>query len=183
MNLIEKFNVSTSEDQMQKAVADYFSNYEFDRLTGYEWKAIKGKVYREVTIPTIGRRSDVIIKITDFKIFNIECKTNDLAGVIEQAKDHLFWADYSYICVHAKTYIAPYFITDMIEHGIGLLLWQNANEADKRVECIVDVFGAGKNTYSEGKKDKSIREMVLKRLKEIDSAVTGQSHKQLTIEP
>jgi hypothetical protein len=91
MNLIEKFNVSTSEDQMQKAVADYFSNYEFDRLTGYEWKAIKGKVYREVTIPTIGRRSDVIIKITDFKIFNIECKTNDLAGVIEQAKDHLFW--------------------------------------------------------------------------------------------
>jgi hypothetical protein len=52
----------------------------------------------------------------------------------------------------------------MIEHGIGLLLWQNANEADKRVECIVDVFGAGKNTYSEGKKDKSIREMVFETI-------------------
>jgi len=181
MNLIEKYNVSTSEDQMQKAVADYFAAYEFDRLTGHEWQGVKGTIYREVTIPNIGRRSDIIVKVTDYKIFNIECKTNDIAGVIEQAKDHLYWADYSYICVHAKTYIAPYHVTTMIENGIGLLLWQNSNQSDMRVEAIVDVFGAGKNTYSDGKKNKSIREMVLKRLKKIDSKVTAESHEQLSI--
>jgi len=179
MNLIEKYNLSTSEDQMQKAVADFFADYEYDRLTGYEWQNIKGTVYREVTIPNIGRRSDIIVKINDRKIFNIECKTNDITGVIQQAINHLYWADYSYICVHAKTYIAPYHVANMIKHGLGLMLWQNENQGDKRPEALVDVFGAELNTYKAGKKQKPLREMVLKRLKKLD-LVDSQKQLQFT---
>ncbi|HDY88545.1 MAG TPA: hypothetical protein ENH82_10610 [bacterium] len=94
MNLIDKYNVSNcSEYDMQRFVATFFEEYNFRSSDPYNWDDIKAKVYREVGIPKIGRISDVIVMVTSRKIFNIECKLNDTAGVVIQAIDHLKWAE------------------------------------------------------------------------------------------
>ena len=181
MNLIWKYNVSASEDKMQAHVAKYFIENGFYHQTGYVAETIQCKVYREITIPTIGRRSDVIVQVTPRKIFNIECKVNDIPGVIVQAIDHLAWANYSYICVHSRTYIPNRDVHLMLKHGIGLLLWQNEwkyEHQNDRPEAFVDVFGAKPSR----KIDKVLREKVMKKLIEVDSLQTAQKHEQLTIE-
>ena len=78
--------------------------------------------YREITIPTLGRRSDHIIYFSDRKLINIECKKEDYGGVICQAKDHLQWADYSLICM-PMIYIPNQYKLDMIKFGIGMILF------------------------------------------------------------
>lgn len=172
MNLIEKFNISALEDDMQQYVAEYFINHTFDREYDH-WRGRKAKVYREVTIPGIGRRSDVIVRLTDRKIFNIECKINDIGGVMAQAIDHLKWADYSYICVHARTYIPTYEIREMLTHGIGLMLW------DK--DILIDVFGASPNTIKKGIKRPELRKKMITILQGKDALITANSQKQLEL--
>ena len=67
----------------------------------------------------------------------------------------------------------------ILEHGIGLLLWQNewTSGRVKRPEAFVDVIGAKKSK----KVNKSIREMVMKKLAKVDSERTAENHKQLTL--
>lgn len=156
MNLIEKYNVSALEDDMQEGVALFFKEYAFTRLKGYVWRDVRAKVFREVTIPGIGRRSDVIVEVTPRKVFNIECKVNDVTGVLKQAKDHLKWADYSYICLHSRTYIPIYQIKDMIDSGIGLLLWEEG--------ALLDVLNATPNTLKNGIKQPALRKKMARIL-------------------
>jgi hypothetical protein len=184
MNLIWKYNVGASEYDMQKAVSEYFRINKYTQQSGYFVEEINPLIYREVGIPTLGRISDIIVKVTDRKVFNIECKINDTVGVIEQAIDHLSWANYSYICIHSMTYIPTRDIQRMIDNGIGLLMYQNAHQHwdDKtrnRPEALMDVIGASPSKQI----DKTIREAVFAKLKKLDSQRTAQSHKQLTIEP
>ncbi len=163
------------EDEMQRQVADYFSQRKFppSNWDGSYRSLIVPRVYREVNISSIGRISDVIIYITDRKIVNIECKLADYGTVISQARDHLKWADYSYVCLFADTYLPAYEIDRMITNGIGLLLWRPDN--------FIEVIQSGYNKA----KDKSIRDNVIKILKKRDAEVTGRaeasSQKELTI--
>lgn len=91
------------------------------------------QLYTEVPCPQVGRRSDIVLVVGKQKsYYNIECKIVNVAKVLEQAKDHLRWADYSYICLKTDTYIAPYQIQEMIKFNIGLLLW----EPEILVECL-----------------------------------------------
>lgn len=181
MNLIDKYNVQgILEDKMQEYVADYFSKLTF-RHTIDRWNTdwVNAETFREITIPEISRTSDVIVKITDRKIFNIECKLNDSAGVVDQALDHKRWADYSYVCLHSHTYIPSRDINEMVKNGIGLLLYQEqreyweGHESHNRVECIMEAFGA----YKSKKIDKKIRQSVLKKLK-----ILKETNAQLKIE-
>lgn len=152
------------EDEMQKQVAEYFSQRRFvpSSWNGFHNSMIIPKVYREVKIPHIGRISDIIIYITDRKIVNIECKLSDYGGVISQAIDHLRWADYSYVCFFADTYLPAYEIDRLLTNGIGLLLW-NKN-------IFVEVIQSGFNKS----KDKVLRSKVLDILKKKESVKTGE---------
>lgn len=167
MNLIDKYNCSCSEADMQASIIDHMMKKKF-RHQQSRWVVdyIKAKVYSEIFIPRINRRSDVIVKLSDRKIFNIECKINDVGGVISQAEDHLYWANYSYVCLHAMTYIPSYQIKEMVEKGIGLMLWQDENiHIDPpRNSCLMDVFGASKS----GKVKKDLRGKVLSTLRKYD---------------
>ena len=78
---------------------------------------------------------------------------SDYGFVLNQAKDHLMWADYSYICLTPETYLPAYILDDMINHGIGLLFWHPG--------YFVEVLQSGYNK----KKDKSVRESVMNELK------------------
>jgi len=152
------------EDEMQKQVADYFSLRKFESSNPkdrYYGNRIILKVYREVGITQIGRISDIIIYITDRKIVNIECKMIGYEEVLRQAKDHLKWADYSYVCFFADTYLPAYIIDEMITNGIGLLLW--------KPEIFVEVIQSGYNKF----KDKIIHDSVIKLLKKRESIKTG----------
>ncbi len=152
---------------MQNSIVDYMMKKEFRHQQG-RWVVdyIKAKVYTEIHIPKINRRSDVVVKLSDRKIFNIECKINNVDGVISQAEDHLYWANYSYVCLHAMTYIPSYQIKTMVEKGIGLMLWQDENihSDPPRKTCLVDVFGASKS----GKIKKDLRKKVLSTLRKYD---------------
>lgn len=165
MNLLPKTNNNSadSEYDMQSAVAGIMASIEFLGQTptgGDRWERALN-VYREVRIPAIDRVSDIIVEITPRKIVNIECKLFDHTGVIIQALDHLFWADYSYVCIHSKAYLPEYAIRTMLRHGVGLMMWS------KRTG-LVDVFGASHNTFTGGKKDKRVREKVKSILKKKD---------------
>jgi len=181
MNLIEKHDRSTPEDQMQEYVARYFDGYKWTPAV-QSWKMVVpiSKTFREVRIPDIGRISDVIVYVTPRKVINIECKTNDVPGVIEQAKDHLKWADYSYICLHALTYIAPKYIQDMVDLGIGLMLYQD-DFCGNRPEFLADVIGARHNTKKRGK-DPELRKRVNEILKKRAAIRTAENHEQIKME-
>jgi len=91
------------------------------------------QLYTEVPCPQVGRRSDIVLVIGKRKsYYNIECKIVDVKKVLEQAKDHLRWADYSYVCLKSDAYIAPHYIQKMLDFNIGLLLWKPG----VLVECL-----------------------------------------------
>jgi uncharacterized protein (UPF0248 family) len=151
-----------SENEMQEKVALYFAHRKFRRQDSrtYSWHSITPKVYREVRITQIKRISDVVIYLSDRKIINIECKLRDYGFVLNQAKDHLRWADYSYICFPPETYLPAYILDEMISLGIGLLFWHP--------DYFVEVLQSGYNK----KKDKSIREFVITELKKRNQITT-----------
>jgi hypothetical protein len=171
MRLMPDRNAPCLEDEMQDKVAEYFANRIFLSSEPYHKRRIIPKVYREVYIAKIGRISDIIIFITDRKIVNIECKLIDYNGVINQAIDHLKWADYSYVCFYADTYLPAYVIDKMLSNGIGLLLWQPG--------MFAEVLQSGFNKL----KDKSLRTEVLSILRKKDHIITGliESDSQKTI--
>jgi hypothetical protein len=164
MRLMPNKDACFSEDEMQEKVALYFtqrrfpSNNENDKWNN---KYITPKVYREVRIPQISRISDVIVFITERRIINIECKLADYSFVLKQAKDHLRWADYSYICFSPERYIPAFILDEMIHHGIGLLFWHR--------DYFVEVLQSGYNKN----KEKTTRDGVLKILKGIDRKNTS----------
>lgn len=157
------------ESEMQEQVVEYFSQRRFapSNWNGFYDSMIIPRLYREVNIPQIGRISDIIIYITDRKIINIECKMIGYEEVARQAKDHLAWADYSYVCFFADTYLPPSSIRDMLDHGIGLLMW--------KPEIFVEVIQA---TFNKNK-DKTIHDKVVSQLKQIDSIRTGIKESEL----
>jgi len=84
---------------------------------------------------------------------------------MEQAKDHLCWADYSYVCMPHSVYIAPYHEYKMIEIGLGLLLYDHENK--KVYEAIYAKFNRSKN--------KIAKEQTVKKLQSIlNSRKAGQ---------
>ena len=160
MNLLPKTNSGTadSEYDMQDAVAQRMLAIQFlsHTPTGGDLWYPADNVYREVGIRKIGRISDIIVEITPKKIVNIECKMFDHTGVIKQALDHKEWADYSYICMHSQAYIPPYAIDNMIQNELGLMVWSSEGG-------LVDIIGAGHNTYKNGK-NRAVRKIVMKLL-------------------
>lgn len=167
MRLMPARTPKYSEDEMQKGVFDYFTARKFRPSDHANWNLITPKVYREIRIPQIGRISDVIVYITDRKIVNIECKLVDYGIVLQQAKDHLKWADYSYVCLPAEIYLPAYILDAMINYGIGLLFWHQT--------YFVEVLQSGYNKQ----KDKELRKQVMSELKKRDSLNTSIIEKQL----
>jgi len=133
-----------------------------------------GDVFKEVRIPDIGRISDIIVLITDRKIINVECKLLDYTTVLEQAKDHLKWCDYSYICLHADAYIPGYITYKILKAGIGLIVWR---KGEKPTEVI--------QAYWNKNKDKALRAQVLgilrRKKKEKERKVEANKHIQNVI--
>jgi hypothetical protein len=148
MNILRKVNLHDGiESEMQEDVARLILE---DRLWDGENTR---KLYMEVPCPQVGRRSDIVLSAGKrTKYYNVECKIVDVKKVIEQAKDHLRWADYSYICLKANTYIPQYRIKDMLEFNIGLLLWNPG--------VIMECVPSGKSEYINTELRKGIIETI-----------------------
>ena len=83
-------------------------------------------ILREIHNPDVSRISDHVMLINNRTTINIECKLDDIGGVIKQAKSHLKWCDYSIICMPPdRTYIPSYYFANIIELGIGFWWWFN----------------------------------------------------------
>lgn len=151
------YSLGYAEDQMQADVENWLNNYTFWKSTeaGYSREKVDLKIYREVYIPEIGRRSDLIVFFSKRKIFNIECKLFQSGEVIKQATDHQHWANYSYVCMPHNVFIPDIDKRMMMKRGIGLLLW-------------IPEFGLIEAIYAvhqtAGQLNKQIRENVLKTL-------------------
>jgi len=152
MNILPVRHPAESEYDMQDDIAHTLSIRQWYNQSGYEYH--NGEVFREVKIPDIGRISDIIVFVTDRKIINVECKLLDYTTVLEQAKDHLKWCDYSYICLHADAYIPGYITYKILKAGIGLIAWR---KGEKPTEVI--------QAYWNKNKDKELRTQVLAILK------------------
>lgn len=152
------YSLGYGEEHMQQQVMEMLLKYPFYDLSGgYKKKIDPPKIYREVHVPEVGRRSDLIVKFSERKIFNIECKLFDADTVIKQAVDHLFWADYSYICFPHNVYLPNYRRKQMLEHGVGLLYFIPETG-------LIEVIMAEHNK----KKDELIRNNIISTLKRID---------------
>ena len=150
---LHKNNFKGSEDDLVKSFLRIFKDESF--LFGDKY--IKGECYEQIRVPEIGRRSDLIIKCGDRRLINIEFKLRDHNYVLKQAKDHLHWADYSYICMPMNhlSFLYQGFFLELIESGIGLMVGND--------DTFIQVLRAKHNTYKKGK-DKQFRLNVLNRL-------------------
>lgn len=143
-----------TEAQMQAELALFLSmRPHYQKKWPFQFKA---DIYTEVGIPEIGRISDVIVKVSEKKIFNVECKLDNYTTVIQQARDHLKWVDYSYICFFADAYFPARDIVNLVKWGIGLILW--------RPGVFVEAVHSYQNTYKHGLKDKHLRMLVNSKL-------------------
>lgn len=157
MNILPILDAIGSEDAMQEDLARVLAEKKWRQDSGHSWdvRIIKGTVIREFRIPEIRRISDIVLYVSPRKIFNIECKLTNYTEVLEQAKDHQKWCDYSYICLHADCYIPSYIVEDMIKHGIGLLFWRSG---EKPVEAV--------QAHHNKPDDKALRKMLTPRIVE-----------------
>jgi len=151
-----------SEYEMQDQLMDLLHKKSFHMTPENHYIGKKAKIYKEVRIPNIGRISDIIVHVTDRVIINIECKLVDYTVVFEQAKDHLYWADYSYICICPSACLPNYVFHKIIMQGIGLIYWFGNNQ-------FVEVLQAYKNK----KYSKEMRPVMLKILKSKQQKLTG----------
>lgn len=145
MNILPVRDPGISELDMQESLVNRLRDKCWKTSDPY-WmqKNIDHHVLQEIRIPNIGRISDIIVYVTPRKIINIECKLKDYGCVFEQAKDHLLWADYSYICFHADTNLPVYVIQQMIDNGIGLIFWR---ENEFPVEVLQASWNKGKDKH------------------------------------
>jgi len=141
-----------SEKFMQESVADLLTKSQLFHTSNKS-----PKIYREVRIKQIHRISDVIVYFSDYRIFNVECKLNNIQECIKQAVDHAKWADYSYVCMPANAYLANEHRGTLIRKKIGLLLWTENN--------LTEAIYAGHNSA----KDYAIRKVVIESLKSNNS--------------
>ena len=160
MNILP-FGVSSeySELEMQNSLEIELTKKCFSS----EYSSIKPIIIREHRIMEIGRISDLIVYVTDKKIFNIECKLNNYIEVFEQAKDHLKWADYSYICLPCSAYVPNYNLHKLIKHGIGLIYWFPESS------LFSEVVQASYNKYKDKKLRKKIMPGIKSKLSKINS--------------
>ena len=91
-----------SEFEMQEQVDLFLKEQIFLNKTGPIWTEMPKIVLREFRVPEVGRISDHVLLINNKRAINIECKLEDIEGVIRQAKDHLGWCDYSVICYSSR---------------------------------------------------------------------------------
>lgn len=142
-----------SEDDLVKAFISKYKN----RDISFGDKFIRGEYFEQIRIPEVRRVSDLVVKCEKSRLINIEFKLSDYACVMRQAKDHLRWADYSYICapINSLEIFPQSFVLELIERGIGLIV---GNE-----KTFVEVFRAKHNTYKKGKV-KEFRLNVLNRI-------------------
>lgn len=125
LNNWHKVSDIASEYDMQVQVDEFLNKHQF-RNIGVDgwWRDLPKIVLREFRVPEIGRISDHVLLINNRRVVNIECKLDDIAGVICQAQDHLKWCDYSIICMPPDgRYIPTKYIKEIIEKGIGLWYW------------------------------------------------------------
>ena len=143
-----------TEAQMQAELALFLSmRPHYQNKWPYEFKV---NIYTEVGIPEIGRISDIIVRVSEKKIINIECKLENYTIVIQQAQDHLKWADYSYICFFADAYFPARDIAKLVKLGIGLIFW--------RPGIFVEAVHSYYNTYKYGMKNRHLRRLVNSKL-------------------
>lgn len=154
-----KNSFNGSEDDLVKA---FISFYQKEELIFSNDQYIVGQYYEQIRIKSIGRVSDLIIKCTESRLINIEFKLGDYQCLLRQAKDHLKWADYSYVCVPIN-YLRIFpqsFCHELLEARIGLIVGSNDN--------FIEIFKAKHNTYKKGK-SKEIRNLVLDKLRYRDN--------------
>ena len=147
----------TMQDQLIKILSERTHYRGFDEQFPY-------CVFEEVHIPEIGRRSDIVIYITDRIIINIECKLDNYTEVLSQAKDHATWADYSYICIHHSAFIPTSVIREMIENRIGLIYWVSDNQ-------FIEVIN-GMKIKNDNKNARSSVLRTLKKKQHMKTAIT-----------
>ena len=172
MNIIPGFYKGISEFEMQDELEIILRGLKF--YEGESWckKRINHFVLREHRIPEIGRISDFIIYVTDRKIINIECKLTNYGEVFEQAKDHLLWADYSYVSLPSDSYIPNYMMHKFIKYGIGYIMYHT--DINRFYEVI--------NSSHNKAKNKELREKVLISIKRKVGELRARESQQAKID-
>lgn len=137
-------------------VDNFIERFSQEHLAFNDW--VRFKMYTEVRVPEVRRRSDIVIYTAHKKLVNIEFKLHDLDEVLKQAIDHTKWADYSVVCMPANAFHNANMIwmQKFTKHGIGILLYCSGT--------FVEILKPYYRTYKDGK-DRKIRTNVLSRLK------------------
>ncbi len=131
------------EDEMQEQVDNFLKQQKYVKWDGYSRINLNKIILREFRVPEIGRISDHVMLIGNNRVINVECKLDNIGGVIKQAEDHLQWCDYSVICLSVDSnYIANSYKIKIIEKGIGL--WYLVKDIGV-FEFILPAFNRKKN--------------------------------------
>lgn len=158
LNNYHKISSGASEETMQEQVDKFLQGYKFVKITDqFPFKKELPKiVLREFRVPEVGRISDHVVLLNKRRVVNLECKLDDIGGVIRQAEDHLAWCDYSIVIMPPDgRYLANSYKTELIRKGIGLWYWFKG----------IGIFEFILPSYNR-KKDSQKRETIIKRIME-----------------
>lgn len=160
LNNYRSISLGATEDYMQEQVDLFLKSYKFEKWDpssgNYgEYIELPKVILREFRVPEVRRISDHVLLINNRRVINIECKLDDIGGVINQAKDHLAWADYSVICLPSDgRYVPNCYKEEILKEGLGLWYWFK----DIGIfEFILPKFNRNK--------DKKIRKEIITRVK------------------
>lgn len=156
MLLLGNKSFNGSEDDLVKMFIDQHIGYGFNFGDNFDSVVF----YEQVSTKFINRRSDLIAKCGK-RLINIEFKLNDWRCVIKQADDHLYWCDYSYVCVPADllTYVPFRFVEILKMKGIGLIIATH--------DTFIEIVKGHYNPYT-AKKQKVYRNIIISKLNGID---------------
>lgn len=155
LNNYHKISHAASEWDMQSEIDSILKSHCYTKFDGRRHIVLPKIVLREFRVPEVNRISDHVILLDNKRVINIECKKDDLGGVIHQAKDHLKWCDYSVIVVPPDgRYIANSYKSDCIRNGIGMWYWFRG----------IGIFEFILPSYNKTS-DKVLRECIIKRIK------------------
>lgn len=150
-----KISGAATEWDMQEEIDQFLKEHLFTKFDGRRHITLPKIVLREFRVPEVCRISDHVVLLNNNRVINLECKKDDIGGVIHQAKDHLRWCDYSIIVVPPD---GRYFSNSdklvCIKHGIGVWYWFRGLGV---FEFILPMFNITK--------DKVLRSCIIERVK------------------
>lgn len=106
---------------MKNTISEQEMVIKFCKTLEREWKIFA------VEVPLFHRSIDVVFTDNSWKYYAIEFKLKNWKQAIEQAKDYMMWADFTFICI-PKNVFSSKVKEAFVEYWFGIIIFDEIKE-------------------------------------------------------